>query len=104
MGATGLPAPVSGRLAGRPGSLGPAWPYELAGSWPSTPERDPLAPGLPADAAREALRLPDRRLVAALAQAAESVTISGGLLPRRPGRRAAAGACQRRVGAHRRLA
>ncbi|HEX6931308.1 MAG TPA: SelB C-terminal domain-containing protein, partial [Streptosporangiaceae bacterium] len=43
-------------------------------------EREPLAPGLPAEAAREMLRLPDRRLVPALAQAAASVTLAGGLL------------------------
>jgi selenocysteine-specific elongation factor len=79
MGATGLPAPVIAgwladpdhwaRLAVRLGRL----VIEHA-------RRDPLAPGLPADAAREALRLPDRRLVPALAQAAGSVAISGGLL------------------------
>lgn len=43
-------------------------------------ERDPLAPGLQVEAAREALGLPDRRLVQALASAARSVTVSAGLL------------------------
>jgi len=43
-------------------------------------ERDPLAPGLPVEAAREALGLPDRRLVPALASAARSVTTAAGLL------------------------
>ncbi|HXL19308.1 MAG TPA: SelB C-terminal domain-containing protein, partial [Streptosporangiaceae bacterium] len=43
-------------------------------------EREPLAPGLPVEAAREALRLPDRRLVLALASAAPSVTATAGVL------------------------
>src|SRR5258707_1367306 len=43
-------------------------------------EREPLPPGLPAEAAREALRLPDRRLVLALASAAPSVTATAGVL------------------------
>ena len=43
-------------------------------------ERDALAPGLPAEAAREALRLPDRRLVPALVQSAQSVMLKGGVL------------------------
>lgn len=43
-------------------------------------ERDPLAPGLPVEAAREALGLPDRRLVQALASATGSVTTAAGLL------------------------
>jgi selenocysteine-specific elongation factor len=43
-------------------------------------ERDPLAPGLPVEAAREALGLPDRRLVQALASATQSVTATAGLL------------------------
>ncbi len=41
---------------------------------------NPLAPGLPAEAARDALGLPDRRLVIALALAAPGVSIAGGLL------------------------
>ena len=41
---------------------------------------DPLAPGLPVDAARDALRLPDRRLVLALAATTESVALKGGVL------------------------
>jgi selenocysteine-specific elongation factor len=43
-------------------------------------EREPLAPGLPVEAAREALRLPDRRLVPALASVAPSVTATAGVL------------------------
>jgi len=43
-------------------------------------EREPLAPGLPVEAARQALRLPDRRLVLALASAAPSVTATAGVL------------------------
>src|SRR5579859_3276206 len=46
---------------------------------------DPLAPGLPVDAAREALRLPDRRLVLALIAMAPSVAIKGGVLTGRGG-------------------
>jgi selenocysteine-specific elongation factor len=41
---------------------------------------DPLAPGLPVDAAREALGMPDRRLVLALAATAPSVALKGGVL------------------------
>jgi selenocysteine-specific elongation factor len=43
-------------------------------------EREPLAPGLPVEAAREALRLPDRRLVPALVSVAPSVTATAGVL------------------------
>ncbi len=39
-------------------------------------EREPLAPGLPVEAARQALRLPDRRLVLALASAAPALAAS----------------------------
>ncbi len=42
--------------------------------------RDPLSAGLPVDAARESLRLPDRRLVLALVPAAPSVELAGGAL------------------------
>src|SRR5215831_16231571 len=41
---------------------------------------DPLAPGMPVDAAREALGVPDRRLVLALAAAQPSVALKGGVL------------------------
>jgi selenocysteine-specific elongation factor len=41
---------------------------------------DPLAPGMPVDAAREALGLPDRRLVLALAATVPSVALKGGVL------------------------
>ena len=41
---------------------------------------NPLAPGLPAEVARDTLGLPDRRLVIALALAAPGVTVTGGLL------------------------
>jgi len=79
MGLTGLPAPVAA-----------GWLAD-AGHWTNLAtrltslvsehaERDALAAGLPAEAAREALGLPDRRLVPALAQAAKSVTLSGGVL------------------------
>ena len=79
MGLTGFPAPVAaGWLAD------PAHWASLANRLTSLvaehAERDELAPGFPAEAAREALRLPDRRLVPALAHAAQSVTLAGGVL------------------------
>jgi selenocysteine-specific elongation factor len=79
MGLTGLPAPVAAGWLADAGH----W-TELATRLTSLvteyAERDALAAGLPAEAAREALGLPDRRLVPALAQAAKSVTLTGGVL------------------------
>ncbi len=79
MGLTGLPEPVAaGWLADPDHWAGLA--ARLTALVSEHAEREPLAPGLPAEAAREALRLPDRRLVPALAQAAQPVTFAGGLL------------------------
>ena len=67
MGVSEHPEPVTGEWLADPGywrrlagKLGEAVTAHAA--------REPLAPGLPLDAARTALRLPDRRLVAALAR------------------------------------
>jgi len=79
MGLTALPEPVAaGWLADPDHWAGLA--ARLTALVAEHAEREPLAPGLPAEAAREALRLPDRRLVPALAQAAQPVTFAGGLL------------------------
>jgi selenocysteine-specific elongation factor len=79
LGLTGLPAPVAAGWLADPDQ----W-TDLATRLTSLvtehAERDALAAGLPAEAAREALGLPDRRLVPALAQAAKSVTLTGGVL------------------------
>ncbi len=79
MGMTGLPEPVAAGWLADPdhwASLAARLTSLVAGHT----EREPLAPGLPAEAAREALRLPDRRLVPALARAAAPVALAGGLL------------------------
>ena len=86
MGLTGpVPAPVTGAgwLAdpGRWAEL----QNQLAELVAAHARRDPLAPGLPPEAARAALRLPDRALVEALTRSC------------RPGRRAAAGPARRRI-------
>jgi selenocysteine-specific elongation factor len=79
MGMTGLPPPVAAGWLADPAHWA-SLAVRLTSLVAEYAEREPLAPGLPAEAAREALRLPDRRLVPALAQAAKSVTITGGLL------------------------
>ena len=79
MGLTGLPEPVAAGWLADPGHWA-SLAERLTSLVAEHAERDPLSPGLPAEAAREALRLPDRRLVPALAQAARSVAIAGGLL------------------------
>ena len=79
MGMTGLPPPVAAGWLADPAHWA-SLAVRLTSLVAEYAEREPLAPGLPAEAAREALRLPDRRLVPALAQAAKSVTIAGGLL------------------------
>ncbi len=79
MGLTGLPEPVAAGWLADPGHWA-SLAERLTSLVAEHAEREPLAPGLPAEAAREALRLPDRRLVPALAQAARSVAIAGGLL------------------------
>ena len=79
MGVTDLPEPVAaGWLADPDHWAGLA--ARLAGVVAEHAEREPLAPGVPVEAAREALRLPDRRLVLALASAAPSVTAAAGVL------------------------
>jgi selenocysteine-specific elongation factor len=79
MGATDHPEPVAaGWLADPAHWAGLA--ARLAAIVAEHAEREPLAPGLPVEAAREALRLPDRRLVLALASAVPSVTATSGLL------------------------
>ena len=87
MGLRGLPPPVSGDWLADPGY----WQRLrglLAAAVTAHQERDPLSPGLPVEAARAQLGLPDRGLVAALAAApagggtAEAVEVSGGYLRR----------------------
>jgi selenocysteine-specific elongation factor len=84
MGLRDLPPPVSGEWLADPGH----WQRlrQLLGTAITThAARDPLAPGLPADAARAELGLPDRGLVDALAAGAASgggglIDASGGYL------------------------
>ena len=65
-GAGGLPAPVAGDWLADPGHW--AWlRAELPKAVAAFCARDPLAPGMPAEAARAALGLPSRDLVPALA-------------------------------------
>jgi selenocysteine-specific elongation factor len=85
MGLRNLPAPVSGDWIADPAH----WlrlRQLLVRAVAAHAERDPLAPGLPVDAARAELGLPDRSLVAALASASEGdgpIGVGGGYL--RPG-------------------
>jgi selenocysteine-specific elongation factor len=79
MGLAGLPAPVAAGWLADPGHWA-GLATRLSSLVAEHAERDALAPGLPAEAAREALRLPDRRLVPALAQSAPSVVLTGGVL------------------------
>jgi selenocysteine-specific elongation factor len=79
MGLTGLPVPVAAGWLADPDHWA-SLATRLTSLVAEHAERDALAPGLSAEAAREALRLPDRRLVPALAQAAKSVTFTGGVL------------------------
>jgi selenocysteine-specific elongation factor len=77
MGVTGLPAPVAGDWLADPDR----W-SRLRGELPKAvadfARRNPLAPGMPLEAARAALDLPDRHLVTALA--AGTLTLDGGYL------------------------
>jgi len=79
LGVSGLPEPIAAGWLAHPVH----WANlsgRLAAIVAEHADRHPLAAGLPADAAREALRLPDRRLVPALAAATDSVLLgSGGL-------------------------
>jgi selenocysteine-specific elongation factor len=76
-GVTGLPEPVAGDWLADPAH----WALlrkELPEAVAAFTARDPLAQGMPADAARAALRLPSRDLVVALAR--DSVILDGGYL------------------------
>jgi len=67
MGVTGHPEPVTGDWIADPGYWA-ALRGRLAEAVAAHARREPLAPGLPVEAARAALGVPDRRLVEALAQ------------------------------------
>jgi selenocysteine-specific elongation factor len=92
MGATGLPTPVAGDWLASPDR----W-SQLREELPKTvaefARRNPLAPGMPLEAARAALDLPDRDLVTALAEG--TVALDGGYL--RPAGSAAVAALPPRV-------
>jgi selenocysteine-specific elongation factor len=101
MGLRDLPPPVAGEWLADPAR----WKrlrQQLAAAVTAHATRDPLAPGLPVDAARAALGLPDRSLVDALAAwptgdgADERVSASGGYL--RPGGSGRDGAQPSRAG------
>jgi selenocysteine-specific elongation factor len=93
MGLRDLPAPASGEWLADPAH----WERLrklLAAAVAAHAQRDPLAPGLPVDAARAELGLPDRGLIEALAASrpddgdGEPIDISGGYLRRGAGRAA----------------
>ena len=67
MGAGRAAGPGRGGLAGRPGALGRPWPGSSGTASPRTRRQEPLAPGLPLEAARAGLGLPARQLVERLA-------------------------------------
>jgi len=78
-GADALPEPVAAGWLADPGH----WDRlaaRLSELVAENASADPLAPGLPVDAARDALGLPDRRLALALAATAPSVALRGGVL------------------------
>jgi selenocysteine-specific elongation factor len=77
MGVTGIPAAVSGEWAADPEQWA-ALRDRLARIVAEHAARDPVAAGMPAEAARAALGVPDRRLVEALAR--DGVILSDGLL------------------------
>jgi selenocysteine-specific translation elongation factor len=81
MGVHDHPEPVTGEWLADP-SRWAALAAELGEVLASHAAREPLAPGLPLDAARAALGLPDRRLVAALAR--PPLRIAGGLVQLAP--------------------
>ena len=84
-GSTGQPAPVAAGWLADPEHWA-ALASRLAALVAGHAERDPLSAGLPVDAARESLRLPDRKLVLALVPAAPSVELAGGVLAVRAAR------------------
>jgi selenocysteine-specific elongation factor len=77
MGITEAPAPVAGDWAADP-ALWKELRAELAKRVAEFAARDPLAPGLPVEAARAALRLPSREMVAVLAKGVAA--LEGGYL------------------------
>ncbi len=77
MGLDSLPEPVAGDWLADPGHWA-GLRQRLAGAVAAHAARVPLAPGLPAEAARAELGLPDRQLVAALA--APALAIRAGCL------------------------
>jgi selenocysteine-specific elongation factor len=77
MGIWDHPEPVAGEWLADPGRWA-ALSQELGEVLAAHAAREPLAPGMPLDAAKAALSLPDRRLVAALAR--PPLRISGGLV------------------------
>jgi selenocysteine-specific elongation factor len=91
MGLSDLPPPVSGEWLADPAHWQRLRPL-LAAAVAAHAARDPLSPGLPVDAARAELGLPDRGLVEALAArrgsdgADEPIDASGGYLRRGRGR------------------
>ncbi|HEX6522778.1 MAG TPA: selenocysteine-specific translation elongation factor [Streptosporangiaceae bacterium] len=79
MGIGDIPAPVTGEWLTNPAH----WQElhrQLATVVESHAQRNPLAPGMPIEAARAALSLPDRALVDALAKAQGPVSATAGLL------------------------
>ena len=84
LGSTDQPAPVAAGWLADPGHWA-GLADQLAVLVAEHAARDPLSAGLPVEAARESLRLPDRRLVLALVPAAPSVVLTGGVLAVRAG-------------------
>ena len=89
MGVDGAPAPVAGDWLADP-SFWRAARSRLAELTRQHAEQDPLAVGLPVEAARRALGLPDRILVEALAREQAGVSLHDGYLTVAPGEVAAA--------------
>ena len=82
MGVTGTPRPVTGDWLADPRRWA-AMAERLAKVVAEHAARNPLAPGMPVEAARAALGVPDRRLVEALAR--NGLVIADGLLRAAPG-------------------
>ena len=89
MGVDGAPDPVAGDWLADP-SFWRAARSRLAELTRQHAEQDPLAVGLPVEAARRALGLPDRILVEALAREQAGVSLHDGYLTVAPGEVAAA--------------
>ena len=89
MGVDGAPDPVAGDWLADP-SFWRAARSRLAELTRQHAEQDPLAVGLPVEAARRALGLPDRILVEALARQQAAVSLHDGYLTVAPGEVAAA--------------